>query len=248
IGSMPCAAIAARSPGSSRRARIPPWIFGCSVFTRPPIISSEPVYSATSVTGRPAARSARQVPPLDNSAKPRRNRPPANSTIPVLSYTDSSARRVIAASLPAPLEVALDECIEVAVEDALHVGSLDVGAQILDQLVRLQDVAADLVAPADRAAVVELGEVLHPLGLLHLVELGLEGVHRRRAVLVLAPLLLAGDHDARRDVGDPDRRLGLVDVLAAGAARPERVDAQVLVLDLDLDVVVEFGQHFYRGE
>src|SRR5262249_42826106 len=42
-----------------------------------------------------------------------------------------------------------------------------------------------------------------------------------------------------RDVGDADRALGLVDVLAAGARRPISVDAQVLVLDVDLDVVVD---------
>ena len=41
----PCA------PASSRRASRPPWMRGCSVFTRPSSISGKPVYSATSVTG-----------------------------------------------------------------------------------------------------------------------------------------------------------------------------------------------------
>ena len=40
-----------------------------------------------------------------------------------------------------------------------------------------------------------------------------------------------------RQVGDPDRGVGDVDVLAAGAARSVGVDAQILVLDLDVDVV-----------
>jgi hypothetical protein len=59
---------------------------------------------------------------------------------------------------------------------------------------------------------------------------------------VLAALVLAGDHDAGRQVGDAHRRLGLVDVLAAGAGGAVGVDAQVLVVDLDLDVVVDLGQ------
>jgi hypothetical protein len=49
--------------------------------------------------------------------------------------------------------------------------------------------------------------------------------HRARAVLVLAALVLAFDHDAGRQMRDAHRRLGGVDVLAAGAARPHRVDA-----------------------
>jgi hypothetical protein len=49
-----------------------------------------------------------------------------------------------------------------------------------------------------------------------------------RAVLVLRALVLALDHDAGRQVGDADRRIGLVDVLAAGAGGAEGVDAQVL--------------------
>ena len=37
-------------------------------------------------------------------------------------------------------------------------------------------------------------------------------------------------------------------MLAAGAAGPEGVDAQVLFLDVDLDAVVDLGQHLDRGE
>src|SRR5436309_9316503 len=66
---------------------MPPWIFGCSVLTRPSIISGKPVTSDTLVTGRPASVSARAVPPVDTSSKPRASRPRARSTRPVLSDT-----------------------------------------------------------------------------------------------------------------------------------------------------------------
>jgi len=39
-------------------------------------------------------------------------------------------------------------------------------------------------------------------------------------------------------VGHSDGRGGLVDVLAAGATRSERVDAQVLLIDLDVNVLI----------
>ena len=45
-----------------------------------------------------------------------------------------------------------------------------------------------------------------------------------------------------REVRDADRGIGDVDVLAAGAARPVGVDAQVLVVDLDVDVLGSSGQ------
>ena len=48
-----------------RRASRPPWIFGCSVLTRPSMISGKPVNSLTSVTVNPASRSTRAVPPVE---------------------------------------------------------------------------------------------------------------------------------------------------------------------------------------
>ena len=76
----------------------------------------------------------------------------------------------------------------------------------------------------------------------------MQHLHRRRAVLVLRALVLARHDDAGRQVRDADRRVGDVDVLAAGAARPVGVDAQVLVVDLDLDVVGHLGPDEDRGE
>ena len=45
----------------------------------------------------------------------------------------------------------------------------------------------------------------------------------------------------RREVGQAHGRVGDVDVLPARSARPIGVDAQVLVVDLDLDVVLDLG-------
>ena len=64
---------------------------------------------------------------------------------------------------------------------------------------------------------------------------------------MLRALLLAGHHDARGKVRETHRRIGLVHVLAAGAARAEGVDLEVLGLDHDVaDVVVEIGHHEHR--
>ena len=79
-------------PARSRRARMPPWTAGCSVLTRPSIISGKPVTSETLTTGRPASASALAVPPVETRARSRGRQAAAKGTRPVLSDTLSSAR------------------------------------------------------------------------------------------------------------------------------------------------------------
>src|SRR6185437_3055484 len=133
------------------------------------------------------------------------------------------------------------------------VAGLDAGAEVLDHLIGLEDVRADLVAPAD----IGLGRVhridggLAPVQL-DLVEPRLEHGHRLGAVLVLRALALAGDDDGRLDagrrVGHAHGAVGLVDVLAARPGRAVGVDAEILVLDLDFDLVVDHGIDPGRGK
>src|SRR5438552_6889534 len=96
---MPCSCSAAMCAGTSRRASRPPWIFGCSVFTRPSSISGNPVWSATSVTGRPASASSFAVPPVNSSSTPSPCSSRANSRTPVLSETERRAVNEVMASL-----------------------------------------------------------------------------------------------------------------------------------------------------
>src|SRR5277367_5666453 len=57
------------------------------------MISGKPVCSATSFTEMPCCTRSCAVPPVESSSMPRSLRARANSTIPVLSETLSSARR-----------------------------------------------------------------------------------------------------------------------------------------------------------
>jgi hypothetical protein len=65
-------------------------------------------------------------------------------------------------------------------------------------------------------------------------------------VLQLALLVLAADDDPGRHVGDAHGRVGGVDALAAGAAAPEDVDAQVVVVDDHVDLL-GLGHHEHAG-
>src|SRR5690606_13105692 len=88
------------------------------------------------------------------------------------------------------------------------------------------------VAAADLQLAAGRGGGGAPLGL-GLGQRGAQALHGLVAVGVLAAFGLGLDHDAGGQVGDADGRVGLVDVLAAGARGAEGVDAQVGRVHLD---------------
>src|SRR5690606_5183216 len=103
-----------------------------------------------------------------------------------------------------------------------------------------QDVRADLVAPADVALARGFRfRRLAPLLQLELVEARAQHGEGLGPVAVLRAVVLTGDHDAGRQMGQADGAVGLVDVLPAGARGAVGVDAQILFVDLDLDAVVD---------
>src|SRR5690606_10292174 len=75
-----------------------------------------------------------------------------------------------------------------------------------------------------------------------LVEAGAQHLHGLRLVLVLRLLVLLTDDDPGGNVGDADRAVRRVDRLPAGAARAEDVDAQILLVDVDVDLL-RLGQN-----
>src|SRR6218665_1267308 len=87
-----CSSIEALWAGLSRTDSSPPCTLGCSVFTRPSIISGKPVRSEMSRTATPVSAISLCVPPVDTSSTPSRASSLAKSAMPDLSNTDSKAR------------------------------------------------------------------------------------------------------------------------------------------------------------
>src|SRR5215813_2438611 len=113
-------------------------------------------------------------------------------------------------------EGGLDEGFEVPVHHPVDVPDLELRPVVLHHAVGVHHVRADLAAEGD----VLLGrlhrvELLPALLHLEIVEARLEDLHGHLAVADLAALVLAGDDDPRRDVGDAYGGIGDVDVLAA---------------------------------
>src|SRR3712207_5328230 len=120
---------------------------------------------------------------------------------------------------------------------------------VLYELVRMEYVGPDLRTPLDLGLLPALrGDLLLPLLAFELEEPGPEYAHGHLAVLVLAALVLALRHDARREVRDPDGRVGLVDVLAAGSRGPVGIHLEVFLLELDLDGLTHDGGYGDGGE
>ena len=65
---------------------------------------------------------------------------------------------------------------------------------------------------------------------------------------MLRPLVLAGRHDTRGEMGEAHGRVGLVDMLPAGSAGAVGVDPEIGFIDLNLDGVVNFGINEDRGK
>src|SRR5438046_7621325 len=74
-------------------ASTPPKILGCRVLTRPPRISGKPVSSSTSVTATPDSFRCPAVPPVETTRTPDSVSERQKSAIPVLSWTETRARR-----------------------------------------------------------------------------------------------------------------------------------------------------------
>src|SRR5215471_1808035 len=146
-------------------------------------------------------------------------------------------------------QCALDERVDVAVEHLLRVAALRPRAQILYQLVGLQNIGTDLVAPADLGfgSGRSIG-LLFALLQLELVKARLQHGPGDAAVLDLRAFLLARHHDARGNVGDPHGRIGGVDVLTAGTGRAISIDPAIAFFDFDLDVFVDDRVDPYAGK
>src|SRR5258708_7677355 len=141
-------------------------------------------------------------------------------------------------TLDALLQARRDEIVEVAVEDSLRIAFLDPGAQVLDTRL-VEHVGANLVSPLDVGlGGLELVAVGLELAQFELVEARFQHRHGFRAVAVLRAIILALYHDARGQMSDAHRRVGLVDVLAARAGCAVGVDAQIGGIHFHLDVFV----------
>src|SRR5947209_8806670 len=193
---MPCAYIAAWCSGLSRMASRPPWTFGCSVFTRPSIISGKPVRSEISRTLAPSARSFAAVPPVETISTPCVASPAASSSRPLLSDSEISARRTGTRSVMFALRLA---------------GAAESPADFAAQCRNFAD--DDKLAGALR-----LTAAVDPQAFLHRqIAAAAAEVPRRRALRTKnCPHAVGGDRrfDPRRQVEADRIRRGLADFLA----------------------------------
>src|SRR6266699_2696063 len=148
---------------------------------------------------------------------------------------------------PVGLDQRADDRVQVPVEHLVQVVGLEADPVVGDPVLRVV-VGPDPLRPVHgRDLAAALGRRLR-VGLLlgGGQQPGAQDAQRRLLVLQLALLVLAGHHDAARQVGDPDRGVGRVHALAAGTGRAEDIDPQVVRVDADLDRVSLWHHHHTR--
>ena len=123
-------------------------------------------------------------------------------------------------------------------------------AVVLDHRVRVQDVGADLRAEVDVLRLAALARAISSRrsALLALEQLRAQHRHRGVACWPTASARSGTARRSRRAVGDAHGRVGLVDVLAAGARGAVGVDLQVVVVDLDVADVLDDRRDLDAGE
>src|SRR5438552_537509 len=137
----------------------------------------------------------------------------------------------------------IDQLAGIALEDVVQAVGREVDAVIGDAALR-EVIRADFLralAGADLAAAL-LRHRLLLFADLHLVEARAQHLHRLRAVLDLRLLVLLRHDEPRWNVRQPYGRVRRVDAVTAWPARTERVDAQVPLVDLNVDFL-GFWQH-----
>ncbi len=136
----------------------------------------------------------------------------------------------------------IHDLIELAVHDGVDLVQRQVDPVVrhaaLRKIVRADALAA--IARADERLAVR-GFLVLALAALAVEQAGGEHAHRLRTVAVLRTVVLAFDHEAGGQVRDADRRIGLVDVLAARARGAKRIDADVCGIDRDVGNRIGLG-------
>ncbi len=144
---------------------------------------------------------------------------------------------------------AVNEWIDIAIQDAINVAHLEFGAVIFDQAIGLQSVGPNLAAETDiELRFVELARRGLALLDFQVVKARAQQLHGNLAVFVLAAFGLALHDDAGGEMRKSYRGLHFIHVLAAVASGAKCIDAQIFRPDGHLDTVVNFGDHEYGGK
>ena len=192
--------------------------------------STEP---STSIQ-RPPSRQPDRM--LEAIASPKQNRtrivgPSKTDWRSVLTYGKSGALGYSTVGNPTrQRKIGIEKALDVAVQHALEVAHVVAGAGVLDALIGMQEVVANLRAEAGLGLFLVLGGLRgFAFFFFQPGQPGPQHLERRGPVLVLRALVLALHDDVRGQVREADGARGLVDVLAAGAAGPKHILANVLV-------------------
>ena len=126
--------------------------------------------------------------------------------------------------------------IDIAIEGRFDIAAFDITTGILDQSIRIQNIVTYLAA--ERVVHFFAPQLSFPLLFFELVQTTTKYPESRFLVLELGLLVLAGNHDSRRNVSKANSGIGSVDALPAGAACSIHINANIIRIDLHGNIVI----------
>ena len=108
----------------------------------------------------------------------------------------------------------LNKNIQITIQHRIHIARFHTRPQVFDQLVWMKNVRTNLTAPFDLLFLFfHFLLFLTHFFLLQLIKASFHNFERRGLILMLRPFILALNHNARRNMRQPDRRIGSVHAL-----------------------------------
>ena len=140
-----------------------------------------------------------------------------------------------------PAKLGFYEFLDISIHRCLNVAGFASGAMIFHHLIGLENIGSNLTSESDLPFLPV--NALHFRTLLvvfNLEQLGLENLQGEIAILVLASLDRATNHDTGMEVTHEDAGFDLVHVLPPFAAGTHRRDLEILLVDLKLRLLRQF--------
>ena len=138
------------------------------------------------------------------------------------------------------LEILIYKAVKVSVHNRVDVTHLIVGTMVLNKIVRMKYIRANLASPAYLLLLsFDVTVLFHILTLFYLHEFGIKHLHSHILILVLAAFVLTRNNYTGRYMGYSDSRRCFINMLTACTTGSVCVYTQVVHVDIYLYILVK---------
>lgn len=139
--------------------------------------------------------------------------------------------------------------MDLSIHHCLNITDALIGSVVFHHRIRLKYVGADLTPPGD---ILLLDRIFRPLFIpdrpVVFIQAAAKHLEGNLFVHDLGTLILTLNDDPRFKVGNSNRAVGLIDVLASRSPGPVGIEAIILRLQVDLDLIIDDRRGVHAGK